>query len=86
MLHSCRQSLSSIVVLSVTLTCLCATSSADVSLPGFFTDHMVVQQKMKVQVWGWANANEKVSVSFSGNEASTTAGPDGEMERGIAGS
>src|SRR4030095_11928961 len=46
---------------------------ADVKLPGLFSDHMVLQQGMRVPVWGWANEGEKVTVAFRGKKVSTTA-------------
>src|SRR5579859_7858191 len=52
-------------------TCLLAWSlltfsiiRAEVRLPRIFTDHMVIQRDRPVAVWGWANAGERVSVSF----------------------
>lgn len=46
---------------------------ADVRLPGFFTDHMVLQQKMKIKVWGWADPGEKIKVGIAGHSAETVA-------------
>jgi len=41
---------------------LCAaTVFADVRLPAIFSDKMVLQQKAKVTVWGWANAGENAN-------------------------
>ena len=55
-----------------------AVSWADVTLHGLFTDHMVLQQKTAVPVWGKAEPEEKVTVTIQGKSASTTAGPDGK--------
>ena len=33
---------------------------ADVRLPGFYTDHMVLQREMPVRLRGWAEAGERV--------------------------
>jgi sialate O-acetylesterase len=45
---------------------LCAvTVFADVRLPAIFSDKMVLQQKAKVTVWGWADAGEKITVTPS---------------------
>jgi sialate O-acetylesterase len=38
-----------------------------------FTDGMVLQQGMKVPIWGTADDGEKVTVTFEGQEVSTTA-------------
>ena len=51
---------------------------ADVRLPGIFGDHMVLQQDATLPVWGWASPQEKVTVTFSGKSANTTAGADGK--------
>jgi sialate O-acetylesterase len=45
---------------------------ADVKLPGLFSDHMVLQQGVRVPVWGWASDGEKVTVSFRGKKLSAT--------------
>jgi len=46
---------------------------ADVKLPGLFSDHMVLQQAVRVPVWGWADDGEKVTVSFRGKKVFATA-------------
>lgn len=51
---------------------------ADVKLPAIFSDHMVIQREVEAPVWGWADAGEKVSVSFSGATKTVTAGDDGK--------
>jgi sialate O-acetylesterase len=42
-----------------------ADGEAAVKLPAIFSDHMVLQQKAKVQFWGWASAGEEVFVATS---------------------
>ncbi len=60
------------------LVALAATATADVRLPRFFSDHMVLQQQTKNAIWGWAEPGEKVTVSASwGASASATAKLDG---------
>ena len=51
---------------------------ADVRLPGLFSDHLVIQRDKPVNVWGWADVDESVSVSFGGATQTTKAGPDGK--------
>ena len=46
---------------------------ADVKLPGLFSDNMVLQQGMRLPIWGWADDGEKVTVTFRGKKASATA-------------
>jgi sialate O-acetylesterase len=56
--------------------CLAAASSyADVTLDSLFTDHMVLQRKIPVTVFGQASPGEKVTVSFAGQSRSTTTDP-----------
>jgi sialate O-acetylesterase len=51
---------------------------AAVKMPTLFTDHMVLQRGKPVPVWGWANAGEKVTVTFDGQTKSTVATADGK--------
>ncbi|MEZ4774200.1 MAG: sialate O-acetylesterase [Bacteroidia bacterium] len=37
---------------------------ADISLPGIFTDDMVLQQNAEITFWGWAKPREKVHISL----------------------
>ncbi|MHC4665454.1 MAG: sialate O-acetylesterase, partial [Planctomycetota bacterium] len=54
-----------IFVLSLVLVPLCAvTSLADVRLPAVIGDNMVLQQGVKVPIWGWAEPGERVEVRF----------------------
>jgi sialate O-acetylesterase len=49
------------------------TASARIKLHGLFTDNMVLQQGMKVPIWGWADEGEMVTVEFHGQKVSTFA-------------
>jgi sialate O-acetylesterase len=65
-------------LLSLLLAALTAVSvHADVSLPKIFSDHMVLQREATIPVWGWADAGEKITVSFNGATASTKADKTG---------
>src|SRR5437868_9450158 len=46
---------------------------ADVRLPGLFSDNMVLQQGMRITIWGWADDGEEVAVSFRGQKSKTKA-------------
>ena len=60
------------------LACAVSTAKADVRLPSFFTDHMVLQRETDAPIWGWANPGEKVSVSATwGASAAGAAAADG---------
>lgn len=39
------------------------------SLPHLFSDHMVLQRGAPIEVWGWAEPGEKISVSLAGVSA-----------------
>lgn len=59
----------------------CFTASADVRLPTIFGDHMILQQRSRNAVWGWADAGEAVTVKASwGAEASARTGRDGKWK------
>ena len=55
-----------------------ASVRADVRLPAIFGDHMVLQRDQSVPVWGWAEPNEKVTVTAGAVKATSTAGADGK--------
>lgn len=48
-------------------------AAADLRLPTLFSDHMVLQRDRENLVWGWADANETVTVEFDGDSVSTTS-------------
>lgn len=53
-------------------------ASATVTLPGVISSHMVLQRDKPIPIWGTANPNEKVTVTFRGQSKSTTASANGE--------
>ncbi len=69
---------SSRFIFPIILSLLTSVVHADVRLPGIFGDHMVLQQGATLPVWGWANPQEKVIVTFRNERAETTAGSDGK--------
>jgi sialate O-acetylesterase len=44
-----------------------------IRLPRIFGDHMVLQRGQPIPVWGWADANEKVTVQFNKQTKNTKA-------------
>lgn len=60
------------------------SARADVRMPGLFGDHMVLQSGVKVPVWGWAGAGEKVKVEMAGQSVEATAGADGKWRADLA--
>lgn len=57
---------------------------ADVRLPKIFGDGMVLQRNQPIAVWGWADPNETVSVTFNTQTVSATAGTDGTWQLHLA--
>lgn len=49
-------------------------------LPVMFTDHMVMQRNKPIPVYGRANANQRISVSFNNKSLSTQANPNGKWK------
>lgn len=47
--------------------------NAEVKLPKIFSSNMVLQQGIEIPVWGWADKNERVSVTFNGKTVKTKA-------------
>lgn len=55
-----------------------------VTLPHIFGDGMVLQRGQRVPVWGSGAPGERVTVSFAGQDVSTTAGADGKWRVDLA--
>ena len=62
-----------------------SNASAEVRLPGFFSDHMVFQQQQPIKIWGWAESGEIVKVQLGKGSltTSTAAGFDGRWVVGV---
>lgn len=70
----------------IAITCMSAASfaQAEVRLPKIFGDSMVLQQQSQVAVWGWADADEAVTVSLGDAKAEAKAGADGKWMTKLA--
>ncbi|RZM30125.1 MAG: sialate O-acetylesterase [Pedobacter sp.] len=56
---------------------LCATAAqAEVKLPKLVGNGMVLQRDQKINIWGWANVNEEVSLTFMNKTYRTKANAD----------
>ena len=66
------------ILLSLVLFGAHSVVLADVKLPAFFADHMVFQREMLVPIWGTADAGEKVTVAFAGQQKTAAADPSGK--------
>ncbi len=51
---------------------------ADIKLPQLISSHMVLQRNTELKIWGWADAGEKISLSFNGKRATTSANQAGK--------
>lgn len=70
--------------LLLVLLILCAKFSltAQVKLPAFVSDNMVLQQNAKVNLWGWASPNEKINIQlgWSDTQIETVANAEGNWK------
>ncbi|HZF64427.1 MAG TPA: sialate O-acetylesterase [Chitinophagaceae bacterium] len=64
-----------LVTISVFYVC---TVFANVRLPRIFGDQMVLQRDRAIQIWGWADKGERVTVQFLNQKKTTTTGKDGK--------
>ncbi|MCS2946888.1 hypothetical protein NXX54_00220 [Bacteroides sp. BFG-638] len=59
--------------------CLLISQSirAEIKLPGYFTDNMMLQRDMPIKIWGWGNRYETVTVSIHDQKVNTRCKKDG---------
>lgn len=55
-------------------------ASAEVKLPNIFSDHMVLQQGKKVNVWGTAAPEERVTMKFAKQTVRAVANAEGRWQ------
>src|SRR5215831_10147053 len=51
---------------------------SNVSLPKIFGDNMVLQRSKSIPVWGWADANEKITIQFDKQTKTVKADKNGK--------
>ena len=56
---------------------------AELSVPHFFSDHMILQRERAAAIWGKADAGAEVTVSFKGKSASAKTAADGKWRAQI---
>jgi len=67
------------------VACLATTTvSADAQLPAIFGDGMVLQRETPVPVWGWADADEEVTVTIGASQAVAKTDPSGAWKVSLA--
>jgi len=66
----------------VVTVCFCLLvfqiSNAQVRLPRLIRDSMILQRDVKIKIWGWASAGEKLTIKFNGKKLKATADKDGK--------
>lgn len=68
----------SIVALALGLALGPVNTRADVTLPGLFSDHMVLQREQPAPIWGTAAPGETVTVEFGGQTKTAVADSNGK--------
>ena len=68
------------VLIPLLIIVFAAVARAEVRLPAIIGDNMVLQQGMKVRIWGSANAGEHVTVTFEKKSVSTVADAQGRWQ------
>ena len=71
-------------LLAITLLAAPLASAAALTVPHFFSDHMVLQRDTAAAVWGSADAGSTVKISFKGQTATATADAQGRWKAAIA--
>ncbi len=59
---------------------LSQAAHAEVHVPSIIGDNMVLQQGLKVRIWGTAQPGERVTVTFTSSKANATADPSGRWQ------
>lgn len=67
------------------ISLLGVSAQGKIKLPAVVSDHMVLQQEANVNLWGWAEAGEKVMAKFGDKSAETVTGPDKKWRVKLAG-
>ncbi|MGI6401099.1 MAG: sialate O-acetylesterase [Thermoguttaceae bacterium] len=70
----------SLLIATIVMTACAVTVRADVTVPKCFTDNGVFQRDKPICVWGWADPNEEVTVSFNGSSVTTTTDEQGDWK------
>lgn len=53
---------------------------AEIRLPHFFSDNMVLQRGQEVKIWGWGDNNEKIILYFNGQTQTAKADKNGKWQ------
>ncbi len=67
-----------LVLIAITTMMTTVETLASVRLPKLVGDNMVLQRDTPLKIWGWADAGEKVNVSFRDHNVAASANDKGE--------
>lgn len=74
-----RQSNMNMRLIMILLALLCVSPGmAKIQLPKLISDRMVLQRDTQLEIWGWADQGEKVTVRFQGKHYDAEPGADGK--------
>jgi len=83
-MSTCKLISRRIIAAFVIIFLVASAAQANVKLSKLFSDHMVLQRDKSVPVFGTAEADEKVTVSFGGQSLSTKASVNGNWQVELA--
>ena len=72
--------LSGIATMSVLSALISSHAIAEIKMPSFFSDGMVLQQQTSAAIWGWAEPETQVDVSFAGKKMSQSTDARGQWK------
>jgi sialate O-acetylesterase len=62
----------------VVIVLISNAASAQLKLARLFSDHMVLQRQKTIPIWGWANANQKITITINNYNQTTQADQQGK--------
>ncbi len=67
-----------IFIFIVAISFVSAKVTAQLKLPSFFADHMVLQRDQPIYVWGWSNPNEEITAILDGASSKSISDANGK--------
>jgi len=67
-----------LILTLIAFTISSLVSQAQVQVADVFSDNMVLQRDLEVNVWGKANPKEKIKLTFNGQKKSTKSDKNGD--------
>ena len=72
------------ILLVVLFVCSSLWSISNITLPRIFGSNMVLQRNKPINIWGWGDPGEKVTVQFNKQKQTVKAGKDGSWKIELA--